>query len=219
MDRSLTFVLDITQLVNICHNSQVGFQESVSHSQAPQYWEPRCTNLPDHTHVFNNLASPRGTDTPPCPCLPSPTWNDSVPHNQHHSYSDDVISGAHLRLPLYPGSPPVSAAPSPTPLAQHSDDAISESQFLSALPPYPYSLQQRILTVYGQLESQADSQQQQQENQDQPPLEVPAPTTPPSGPSFPALDSMPPQDLVGRRAPAPAPKWRHITRAVLLRWP
>jgi hypothetical protein len=59
---------------------------------------------------------------------------------------------------------------------------------------------QRILTVYAQ--SQAYSQQQQQEDQDQPPPEVPAPTTPPSGPSSPAPDSMPPQDLVGRQVPS-----------------
>jgi hypothetical protein len=222
-DQPLTFVLDETQLVNIRHNSHVGFQESVPHSYAPQCWEPPYTNPPNRTRVFSNPASPCSTVTSSCTSLSSIAWGDSMPsptlHSQHHSHSDDGISGTHSRLNLlpHPGPPSVtvSAAPSPNPHShgrQHSNDAINELQLQLTLPPYPPSIpsipQLASPAVYAQ------SQQQQQEGQDQPPPEAVAPTTPPSGPSSPALVSTPPQDLVGRRAPAPAPKRRRITRAV-----
>jgi hypothetical protein len=218
-DQSLTFVLDVTQLVNIRHNSHVGFQESVPHSYAPQYWEPPYTNPPNRSRVFSNPASPCSTVTSPCTSLSSIAWGDSAPsptpHSQHHSHLDDATSGTNLQLnlPPCPGPPSasVSAAPSPTPHMhgrQHSDDAIGESHLRLALPPYPPSIPQMASPVYAQ------SQQQQQEDQDQPSPEAAAPTTPPSGPSSPALISTSPQDLVGRRAPAPAPKRRRITRAV-----
>jgi hypothetical protein len=237
VDQSLTFVLDVTQLVNIRQNSHVGFQESAPHSYAPQYWEPPYTNSSNRARVFSNPASPCSTGTSPCTSLSSLAWGDSVPstpHSQHHSHLDDAIrvSGTHLQLdlPPYPGPPSVSAsanasaAPSPTlhslrgPSRQHSSDsdAISESQLHLTLPPCPPSIPQMPSPVYVQ-----SQQQQQREDQDLLLPEAAAPTTttttPPSGPSSsPALDSTPPQDLVGRRAraPAPAPKRRRITRAV-----
>ena len=218
-DQSLTFGLGVTQLVNIRHNSHVGFQESVPHSYAQQYWEPPYTNSHNRTHVYSNPASPCSTVTSPCASLSSIAWSDSVPsptpHSQHPSHSGDAISGTNLRLnlPPHPVPPSVSTTPSPTPHShgrQCSDDAISESQLQLALTPYPPSIPQMASPVY--------TQSQQREDQDQPSIEAPAPstgtTTPPSGPSSPALDSMPPQDLVGRRAPAPAPKRRRIARAV-----
>jgi hypothetical protein len=221
VDQSLTFVLDITQLVNIRHDGHVGFQESAPHSYAPQYWEPPCANSPNRARIFSNPASPSGgsTVTSPCASLSSIAWGDSVPstpHSQHHSHSDDAISGTDLQLNLPslsgPPSSSVSAAPSPTPhihSRQHSNDSISESQlqFKLTLPPYPPSIPQMASPVFAQ-------SQQRQQDKPPPELEAAAPTTPPSGPSSPALVSTPPQDLVGRRAPAPAPKRRRITRAV-----
>jgi hypothetical protein len=136
-----------------------------------------------------------------------------TPHSQHRSHSDSAVSGTHLQLNLpHLGSLSVGAAPSPTPHShgrwpEHSDDAISESQLQLAPPPYPPSIPQMASPVYAQ-------SQQQQDDRDQPPLEAPTPTTRPSGPSSPTLDSAPPQDLVGRRAPASEPKRRCITRAV-----
>jgi len=123
-DQSLTFVLDVTQLVNIRHNGHVEFQESVPHSYAPQFWEPTYTN-PPYTDPPNHTrapASPCSTVTSPCASLSSITWSDSVPsptphtHTQHHSHSEDAISGTHLQLnfPSHPGPPPINAAPSPT---------------------------------------------------------------------------------------------------------
>jgi hypothetical protein len=223
------FVLYVTQLVNIRHNSHVGFQESISHSCAPQYWEPPYTNPPNNTRVFSNPASPCSTVTSPSTSLSSIAWGDSVPstpHSLHRSHSDDAISGTNLQLnlPPHPGPPSVtvSAAPSPTPHShgrQHSNDAISESQLQLTLPPYPPSIPSipqlaSPAAVYAQSQQQQQQQQQQQENRDLPPPEAEAPTTPPSAPSSPAPVSTPPLDLVGRRAPAPAPKRRRVTRTV-----
>ena len=212
-------MLDVTQLVNISHNSHVGFQESVPHSYAPQYWEPPYTNSPNRARIFSNPASPCSTVTSSSTSLSSIAWGDSVPsptpHSQHHSHSDDAISATHLQLnlPSLPGPPSVSASAAPSPTLhshgrQHSDDAVSKSQLQLALPPYPPSIPQMASPVFAQLK------QQQQEEQGQPPPEAAAPTTSSSGPSSPALVSTPPQDLVGRRAPAPAPKRRRVTRAV-----
>ncbi|KAF8494625.1 hypothetical protein F5888DRAFT_1805358 [Russula emetica] len=221
------------QLVNIRHNSHVGFQESVPHSYAPQYREPHYTNPSDRTRVFNNLASPCSTVTSPCTSLSSIAWSDSVssptPHSQHHhsqsDHSDDaIISGTHLHLnlPLLPGglSSVTSATSSPTPphsrgparQLEHSNDAISsESQLQLALPPYPPPsipvIPQMASPVYDQPQQQREDQDQ---DQDQQPPDAPVPNTPPSGPSSPALDSTSPQDLVGRRAP----KRRRVTRSV-----
>ncbi|SRR6266446_3980045 len=215
--KSLTFVPDVTQLVNIRHDGHVGFQESVPHSYAPRYWEPPHTNAHNRTHVFSNSASPSSVVTSPCNSLSSVAWSDSVPsptsHSRHHSHSDNVTGDSQLQLNLPPYPVPPSVVPSPTPHNhgwQHSDDAISESQLRLTLPPYPPSIPQMASPVY----TESQRQQQQREAQDQPrPLEAPAPTTPPSVPSSPAPDSTP-QDRVGRRAPAPAPKRRRITRAV-----
>ena len=190
-DQLSTLVLDVAQPVNIRQNN-AGLQDSegVPHSYAPQYLKPPYTNPSKCTHIFGNPASPCSTITSP---ITSIAWGDSVPsptpHGQHHSHSDDTISGTGLQLniPPHPGSPSVSAAPSPTPHGhrqqlEHSDDAISESQLPLALPSYPAP-------------------------------EVPMPTPPP-GPSFLTLDSTPPQDLIGRRALAPVPKRGRIARAV-----
>ena len=222
-DQLLTFVLDVTQLVNVRHNSHVGFQESVPPSYAPQHWEPPSANPLNHTRVFNNPASPCSTITSPCASLSSIAWSDSVPsptaHSQHHSHSEDAISTTNLQLnlPAHPGPPSVSASAAPSPTLhthgrrQHPDDAISDSQLQLDLPSYPPSVPQMASPVYAQPQKQQQQQQQQQGNQDQPPpLEAPAPTSPLSAPSSPALDSTLLQDLVGRRAP----KRRRITRAV-----
>ena len=226
-DQLLTFVLDITQLVNVRHNSHVGFQESVPPSYAPQHWEPPSANPLNHTRVFNNPASPCSTITSPCASLSSIAWSDSVPsptpHIQHsHSHSEHAINGTHLQLNLlpHPAPPSVSvspsAAPSPTlhshSRRQHSDGAISDSLLELVLPPNPPSVPQMVSPVYPESQQQ-QQQRQQQENQDQPTLEAPAPTPLPLGPSSepsPALDSTSLQDLVGRREP----KRRRITRAV-----
>ena len=216
-------MLDVTQLVNIRHDGHAGFQESLPHTYAPQYWEPPCTTSPNRARVFSNPTSPCSTVTSPCTSLSSIAWGDSVPstpHTQNHSHSDDTISRTDLQLnlPSLPGPPsnPVSAAPSESSTPQilsrqHSSDSISKSQLHLALPPYPPSIPQVVSPVFAQSQQQ---QQQQQEEQGQSPTEATAPTTPPSGPSSPALVSTSLQDLVGRRAPAPAPKRRRVTRAV-----
>ena len=213
-------MLDVTQLINVRHNSHVGFQESTPPSYAPQYWEPPCANPPNHTRVFSNPTSPCSTVTSPYASLSSIAWSDSVPsptqHSQHHSHLEDAISetNSQLNLPAHPGPPSVSASAAPSPTLhshgrrQHSDDAINKSELQLDLPSYPPSVPQMASPVYTQPQKQ--QQQQQEGNQDQPPpLEAPAPS-PPSAPSSPALDSTLLQDLVGRRAP----KRRRITRAV-----
>jgi hypothetical protein len=217
----LTFVPDVKQLVNIRHNSHVGFQESVSHSCSPQYWEPPYPNAHNGTPVFSNPASPCTSVTSPCASLSSVAWSDSVPsptpHSRCHSHSDNAIRDSHLlNLPPYPEHPGPSVSPahsltrhSPSHGRQQSDDAINESQIQLDLPPP--SVPQMVSPVYSHSQQQP---QQQQKDHDQSPPEALMPTTPPSGPSSPALISMSPQDPVGRRAPALAPKRRRITRAV-----
>src|SRR6266436_6688870 len=125
-NQSLTFMLDVTQLVNVRHNGHVEFQESVPHSYAPQFWEPTYTNLPymDPPNHTRAPESPCSTVTSPCASLSSIAWSDSVSsptphtHTQHRSHSEDAISGTHLHLnlPSHPRPPSVntSAAPSPT---------------------------------------------------------------------------------------------------------
>ncbi|KAN0107109.1 hypothetical protein V8E52_010486 [Russula decolorans] len=208
----------IHQLINIHHSSHVGFQESVPHSYAPQYWELPYTTSPNRAQVSSNLASPCSTVTSPCTSRFSTAGGDSVPlipHIQHHSHSNDAICRTHLQLNLPslhgPPSSSVNAVPSPTPHThsrQHLNDAINESELHLTLAHYPSSTPQMASPVFTQ------SPQHQQEEQDRPPLETAAPTTPPSGPSSPELVLTPSQDLVGRRAPVPAPKRRRIKRAV-----
>ena len=214
-------MLGITQLINIRRNSHVGFHESVPHSYAPQYWDPLFTNSPDCTRVLSNPASP-------CTSL-SESSIAPTPH-RHHSHSYNTRNGTHshqLNLPPYPWPPSTSAstAPSPTPTTAHptqqqqnSDEAISESQLQLVLPSIPQMVSPTYTCTATQ--SQQPQQQQQQDDDDHhhqpPPIEAPVPSTPPSGPSSPApaLVSTPRQEQVGRRAPAPAPKRRRVTRTV-----
>src|SRR6266403_1042933 len=130
--KSLTFVPDVTQLVNIRHDGHVGFQESVPHSYAPRYWEPPHTNAHNRTHVFSNSASPSSVVTSPCNSLSSVAWSDSVPSPTPHSHG-----------------------------WQHSDDAISESQLRLTLPPYPPSIPQMASPVYTESQRQQQQREAQ----------------------------------------------------------